>query len=83
MALSIKDPTLEKLARQQAKYYGTSITQAITDALRLRAEMENTKKEKDIARRMAAVNRIVEEFKQLPVYDTRSPEEIINEMWEE
>jgi antitoxin VapB len=75
MALSIKDPEADRLARQLAQATGESITAAITTALRERLERVNRRPRPrslvdeldEIARRCAA----------LPVLDHRSADEIL------
>ena len=75
MALSIKSPEAERLARLVAQETGESLTSAIECALRERLERlrrrQNarvlTEKLRDIVRRVHA----------LPTLDDRTPEEII------
>ena len=75
MALSLKDPEADRLAREVAKRTGETLTAAIVVALRERlARLRGAPKRRplreelrEIARRVAA----------LPVCDTRSDEDII------
>ncbi len=73
MALSIKNPETERLARTLAKRTGESITEAVTVSLRERMNRQQVRKgsfrEKilEIQRRVAA----------LPVLDDRTPDEIL------
>jgi antitoxin VapB len=75
MALNIKNPETERLARELARRRGESITEAITAALREQLRREQAKKRRpgmahellEIGRRLAA----------LPVLDSRSPDEIL------
>jgi antitoxin VapB len=76
MALSIKDPNADRLARELARSTGESLTEAITVALRERLQRVRRLTRQDpkladelmeIARRCAA----------LPVLDDRTPDEIL------
>jgi antitoxin VapB len=75
MAVSIKNPETERLARELAKRTSVSITEAITTALREQLAREKGKRGAPrirdelltIGRRCAA----------LPDLDTRSPDEIL------
>lgn len=80
MALSLKDPETDALARQVAKLTGETLTEAVRNSLseRLRREYlqrgENPNLDKrleEIARRCAA----------LPVLDDRTPDDIMG--WDE
>jgi antitoxin VapB len=75
MALSIKDPVTEKLARELAEKTGENITTATRRALeeRLRRLSNLTRKEnflKDVAA-------IQDRVRALPVLDARSADEIL------
>ncbi len=83
MALSIKDPEVERLARAQAKEGDITITQAIYNALRDKEVSSARAKAQGAAQQIATINKLVEEFKHLPVHDARTPQEIIRDMWEE
>jgi antitoxin VapB len=76
MALSLKDPETDALARKVASLTGESLTEAVRSALRERLRHEQLKRGegpalesalKEIARRCAA----------LPVLDDRSEDEIL------
>ena len=75
MALNIKNPEADRLARQLADKTGQSITDAVTEALREKLARETARRRprtlvedlREIGRRCAA----------LPVLDKRSPDEII------
>ena len=62
MALSIKDPETDRLARELAKATGESITEAIRAALRERLERERPRRRGDVA---AGVRRIQERLARL------------------
>jgi antitoxin VapB len=75
MALSIKHPEADRLARELARSTGESLTEAVMTALRERLVRE---------RRKAAAPRLREEIRairercaRLPVLDSRSAGEII------
>ncbi len=75
MALSIKDPDVDRLARQLAGLTGESITEAVHVAIRDRLEREQRRRGKTIDK--AEIDEIVAEFAALPVVDDRSPDELI------
>ena len=74
MALSIKNPEVERLARELAGKTGESITDAVLVALRERMQREAQRRSD---RRLRRLLRIVEDAKKLPVLDDRSLEEIL------
>ncbi|RFC65899.1 MULTISPECIES: type II toxin-antitoxin system VapB family antitoxin [Mesorhizobium] len=75
MALSIKDPETERLARMLAERTGESITQATKRALqeRLRRNGSDVRKEALIE----DLDAIQRRWNALPVRDTRTSDEII------
>jgi antitoxin VapB len=75
VALSIKDPDVDRLARQLADLTGESITEAVHVAIRDRLEREQRRRGKTIDR--ARVDEIVAQLAALPVVDDRSPDELI------
>ena len=75
MALSIKDPEADRLARRLAKLTRESLTDAVKAALRDRLEREQRRRGKHIDR--ARIDAIVASIADLPVVDARSPEELI------
>jgi antitoxin VapB len=77
MALSIRDPETDRLARELARLTGESMTGAIRAALEERLAREKRRREADIERRRNAINAIVERFASLPVLDDRPDEEIL------
>ncbi|GAB2177726.1 type II toxin-antitoxin system VapB family antitoxin [Dongia sp. agr-C8] len=76
MALSIKDPETDQLARRLAKATGQSLTDAINSALRdkLRIIEGDERTEEQF---IADVMKIVERSAKLPVLDPRPADEII------
>jgi antitoxin VapB len=75
MALSIKDPEADRLARELARRTGESLTDAVVTALRERLQREKAR---------ARAPRLSEELRQigercaaLPVLDRRPAEEIL------
>ncbi len=76
MALSIKNPETERLARELARVTGESLTEAVTKALRDRLVREAGHKGAREQIR-AEIRRIQQEFQSLPVLDHRTPDEII------
>lgn len=74
MALNIKDPETDRLARAVAAATGVSLTEAIREALRDRLERESHRSRRGVA---VEVRRIQERLARLPVLDPRSSDEII------
>jgi len=73
--LNIKDQGTYALARQLADRTGTSLTRAVHSALE--HELERMTARHDRASLIADLNAIVEEASKLPVFDSRTPDEII------
>jgi antitoxin VapB len=71
MVLSIKSARADQLARDLAELTGESITDAVVAALEARLELERRR------RRAPVLADIVERFRQLPVLDERTPDDII------
>ena len=74
MAISIKDPETDRLARALAAATGESLTDAIRIALRDRLERESQRSRRGIG---PEVRRIQERLARLPVLDRRPPDEIV------
>lgn len=74
MALSIKDPKTDRLARELAAVTGESLTDAIRHALRDRLERESAASSRSIG---AEVRRIQERLARLPVIDSSPPDQLI------
>jgi antitoxin VapB len=79
MAINIKNPEAERLAREVARRCGTGITAAVTDALREKLERERRKPraEDDLEEFLRRVDEIVDRFNSRPLLDRRTPDEII------
>ncbi len=75
MALSIKDPQTDKLAREVARLAGESITQAVNRALEER--LKKLKQRRGSRSLAADLIEIARHCASLPVLDDRSPDEII------
>ncbi|MGH6898944.1 MAG: type II toxin-antitoxin system VapB family antitoxin [Geminicoccaceae bacterium] len=77
MALNIRDPEAQQLARELADATGETMTNAVIEALRERLERlrvrENVRRNERAARLMAHGRR----FAALPVLDPRTPDELI------
>jgi len=84
MAISLKDPETDRLARAVAALTGETLTMAVRKALAGRLERERLKRG-ERADLLARIREIGEHCANLPDYDTRSPDEIIgydeNGMW--
>ena len=74
MALSIKDPETDRLARALAAATGESLTDAIRNALRDRLERESHRPRRGIG---VEVRRIQERLARLTVLDQRTPDELV------
>ena len=75
MPLSIKSSETERLAREIAAKTGESLTGAIQTALQERLERLNSEqRNRNLAKQLQEILRRVD---QLPVLDSRSPEEIV------
>jgi antitoxin VapB len=76
MALSLKDPETDSLARQVASLTGETLTEAVRTSLSERLRREQLKR----GQRPwddAAIDAIIERFQALPVLDDRTDDEII------
>jgi antitoxin VapB len=71
MALSIKSDRADQLARELASLTGESITETVITSLERRLAEEQR------MRRRRSVDDLVERFRELPVLDARSADEII------
>lgn len=75
MALNIKSPEVDRLARELSVATGESLTQAVETALRERLERSRDRDRRTrITGRLAA---LAGEFQAVPVADARAPEEIV------
>ena len=73
MAISIKDPETDRLARALAAATGESLTEAIRRALQDRLERETHRSRRGID---AEVRRIQEHLAQLTIVDPRAADDI-------
>ena len=71
MVLSIKNAKADQMARDLAQLTGMSITDAVTASLEAQLEVERRR------RRPQELDDIVERFRELPVLDERSVDEIV------
>jgi len=75
VALSIKHPEADRLARELAARTGESLTEAVVKALRERLRREEGRvRGRDLREELAAIR---ERCATLPVLDDRTPDEII------
>ncbi len=76
MALHIKDPEAERLARELAQRTGDTLTGVIVDALRARnvREQRKARHAEDIFR---DIMEIADHCASLPVLDDRAPDDIL------
>lgn len=75
MALNIRNSEAEKLAETLAKLTGETKTEAVTQALRDR--LARLRRERTRRRLADELDEIALHCSQLPVQDTRTPEEIL------
>ena len=75
MAMSIKSLDVERLARELASKTGDSLTGAIQKALEER--LERVKRERRQQEILAPLEDILRRVDQLPVVDSRNPDEIL------
>jgi antitoxin VapB len=75
MALSIKHPEADRLARQLAEQTGETLTDAILNALRERLNRERSKS--DAGPILEELQAIRERMARCPVLDRRLPDEIL------
>ena len=71
--LSIRNAEVESLARELAAQCGVGITEVILQALKERKDVLNDTQ----AKRKAKLDEIFERCRLLPVYDHRTPDEIM------
>ena len=76
MALSLKNPETDALARQVAKLTGETRTQAVQRALSERLRRELIRRGQEPLDR-AKIDALVERFSELPILDNRSADEIL------
>jgi antitoxin VapB len=75
MALSLKHPEADRLARELARETGEGLTQAVIVALRERLDRTRRNRGAGLA---SEILRIGKECAGLPVLDERSPDEILS-----
>lgn len=76
MALSIKDNDTEQLVRLMAQLAGEGITEAVAQAARERLEKLQGRRRQGKAT-AGELMAIAKSFSRLPVFDSRSPDEIL------
>jgi antitoxin VapB len=77
MALNIKSDEAHRLAKALAQTTGTTLTEAVTSALRHRVRAEAARGAEDEALLLAEVGEVQRLVAALPDRDTRPPEEIL------
>ena len=77
MALSIRDPETDRLARELAALTGETMTEEIRTALEERLGRERARREQGVERRREAVREVLERIWALPVADERCADEIV------
>ena len=74
MALNIKDPEADALARKLAARMGESLTEAVLNALKERLRRTENARRSDLVRDLEEIGR---HCSNLPVLDDRTPDEIL------
>ena len=77
MALSLKDPETDRLAREVARLTGESLTGAVRKSLAERLRRERLRRALPKGSLVEKLNALAKECAALPDFDTRSPDEII------
>ncbi|HEX6141137.1 MAG TPA: type II toxin-antitoxin system VapB family antitoxin [Geminicoccaceae bacterium] len=77
VALSIRDPETDRLARELAALTGETMTQAIRTAIAERLERERGARRAEIERKKRGIEEIQRRVLALPVLDERSDDEIL------
>jgi antitoxin VapB len=75
MALSIKDPEADRLARELARQTGETLTEAVVRALRER--LARHRRKRTAPTRRARLRALRESMREIPVLDPRGPDEIL------
>jgi antitoxin VapB len=75
MALNIKNPDADRLARELAELTGLCITDALVLAILEKLDRERARG--NATRRVRDISRIRERFNALPLHDTRHADDII------
>lgn len=75
MALNIKDPDTDRLARELAELTGESITGALHRAIEMRLARERTRRRGDSTQRILA--ELIKRGRSHAVLDTRTADEIL------
>lgn len=85
MALSLKDPETDRLAREVARLTGESLTEAVRKALAERLQRERLRRARPAKTLTEELNEIALRCASRPELDSRSADEIIgydeNGMW--
>ena len=76
MAISLKDPETDRLARAVAALTGETLTAPVRNALKERLERERLR-HGEVADLVARLRKIGEHCASSPDFDTRSPDEIV------
>ncbi len=74
MALSIKNPEADRLARELATTTGESLTDAVVNALQERLDRARHQRAAGVAQRL---RRLAAEVREIPVIDLRAADDII------
>ena len=78
MPLNVKNDEAHELARELSELTDTTITEAVTLALRETLARERRRRRAEKTRRVQDLMQIAGECSELPVVDDRSPDQIFN-----
>lgn len=79
MGVSIKNEAVEAAIRELAEATGASVTEAVGEAVREALVRRRRYTEAEIRARRARIDKIVEEVRNLPVYDERPIDELLQD----
>ena len=83
MGMNIKDPEVHAMARQLAARRGTSVTDAVRQALRAALEREPDLLDPlALQAKREAIERIGQRFRDLPLRDGRSPQALCDDLYD-
>lgn len=77
MPISIRNPEVARLARQVAQMKGVTMTEALRQSLAAELEHEAARRDAMLAERRRGIDDIIAEFRNLPVLDDRTADEIL------
>ena len=83
MPLNIKNAETHAAARKLAKLTGLTISDAVDQAIREKLRRIEEQRDADWERTLAAIREIQDRVASAPVYDPRTPQEIMDDMYDD